>query len=139
MVVHAKLRKAPNRVKNATIHDYELEVYEVHKVTSLTENVPFTVYDAENINRDKEDVEDEEDIEDASLLSDETPKSPESGTPRASQDVSRISTDKLTSRIKPLLDDTPKSPDSGTPRASQEVSRISTDKLTSRSKQSPSS
>jgi hypothetical protein len=98
VVVHAKLRKAPKRVKNATIHDHELEVYEVHKVTNLTENVPFTVYDAENISRDKEDVDDDDDTEDASLLSDEGAKSPDSNRSRASQDVSRISIDKITGR-----------------------------------------
>ncbi|KAH6680662.1 aspartyl-tRNA synthetase-like protein [Halenospora varia] len=91
VVVHAKLRKAHKRVKNATVHDHELEVYEVHKVGDLTENVPFTVYDAENINRDREDV-DEEEVEDSALMSDETPPD---GTPRQSQDVSRVSIEKL--------------------------------------------
>src|SRR5271168_1777406 len=89
VVVHAKLRKAPKRVNNASIHDYELEVYEIHKVTSLTENVPFTVYDAENISRDREDIEDDED--ENATLSDETPRD----TPRTSQDTSRVSPDKL--------------------------------------------
>jgi hypothetical protein len=65
VVVHGKLRKAPNRVKNATIHDYEIDVYEVHKVSDVTESVPFTVYDAENINRDNVD-ELEEEADDAS-------------------------------------------------------------------------
>lgn len=89
VVVHGKLRKAPKPVKNATIHDYELEVYEVHKLATLTENVPFTVYDAENINREKEDVED--DVDDAE---EETP----TDTPRQSLDFVRLSTDKLLSR-----------------------------------------
>ena len=61
VVVIARVRKAPKRVKNATVHEYELEVWEVHKVVDLTENVPFTVYDAENINRDREEVDDEDD------------------------------------------------------------------------------
>ncbi|KAF4616183.1 hypothetical protein G7Y89_g15224 [Cudoniella acicularis] len=91
VVVYAKLRKSQKRVKNATVHDYELEVYEVHKVGDLTENVPFTVYDAENINRDKEDVDDEDD--ENSLLSDESPKP--NRPPRQSQDFSRISLDKV--------------------------------------------
>jgi hypothetical protein len=102
VVVYAMLRKAPKRVKNATIHDYELEVYEIHKVGDLTENVPFTVYDAENINRDKEEI-DEEEIEDSSLISDaNTPsgaKSPSddlSKPSRTSTDLSRFSLDKLT-------------------------------------------
>lgn len=122
VVVIAKVRKAPKRVKNATIHDQELEVYEVHKVSDLTENVPFTVYDAENINRDKEEADDDE--EDGSLSSffpstNDTPKKgtprdspPKGGTPRASTDLSRLSVDnknristdrfadKLTSRSK---------------------------------------
>ena len=104
VVVYALLRKAAKRVMNATIHDYELEVYEIHKVGDLTENVPFTVYDAENINRDKEDVDDEE-LEDSSLTSGTgTPdgsKSPVEGKfPRISTDLSRFSVDKLTSRSK---------------------------------------
>jgi hypothetical protein len=105
VVVYALLRKAAKRVKNATIHDHELEVYEIHKVGDLTENVPFTVYNAENINRDKEDVDDEE-LEDSSLLSGiDTPadgsKSPIEGkSPRISTDLSRFSIDKLTSRSK---------------------------------------
>jgi hypothetical protein len=90
VVVYALLRKAPKRVKNATIHDYELEVYEVHKVGDLTENVPFTVYDAENINRDKEDVEDED--SDEALYPEgtprDTPKDTPTDTPRASRAVS---------------------------------------------------
>lgn len=94
VVVHGKLKKAPKPVKNATIHDYELEVYEVHKVGNLTESVPFTVYDAENINRDKDDGEDE--VDDAE---EETP----ADTPRQSGEWSRFSTDKLLSRSKCLL------------------------------------
>jgi hypothetical protein len=102
VIVHAKLRKAPQRVKNATIHDYELEVYEIHKVISLAENVPFSVYDAENINRDKEDADEGDDAgEDASIS---TPMSPldseevslKSGDPpRRSTDMSRVSQDLL--------------------------------------------
>ncbi|TVY55656.1 Aspartate--tRNA ligase, cytoplasmic [Lachnellula cervina] len=102
VVAYALLRKAPHRIKNATIHDYELEVYEIHKVGDLTENVPFTVYDAENINRDTEDVDDEE-LEDSSILSGtDTPdgsKSPVDGKPsRISTDLSKFSIDKLRSR-----------------------------------------
>jgi len=104
VVVYALLRKAPHRIKNATIHDYELEVYEIHKVTELTENVPFTVYDAENINRDTEDV-DEEDVEDSSILSGtgtpEGSKSPVEGKfARVSTDLSKFSIDKLRNRSK---------------------------------------
>lgn len=104
VVVYGLLRKAAKRVKNATVHDYEVEVYEIHKVGDLTEHVPFTVYDAENINREKEDVDDEG-LEESSLLSDtNTPdgaKSPAEGKPsRTSTDLSRFSIDKLTSRSK---------------------------------------
>jgi len=85
VVVHAKLRKALKPVKNATIHDYELDLYEVHKVSGLVENVPFTVYDAENINRDKEDLADEE----ADDTEDTPPDSTEANTPRDSGEWSR--------------------------------------------------
>lgn len=89
VVVHAKLRKAPQRIKNATVHDYELEVYEVHKVVSLAENVPFSVYDAENINRDKEDADEGDDAgEEIS-----SPISPLDSESLSSQDLSRRSTD----------------------------------------------
>jgi len=94
VVVHGKLRKAPKPVKNATIHDYELDVYEVHKLANLTESVPFTVYDAENINRDKDDADDG--IDDAE---EETP----TDTPRQSEEWSRHSSDKLMSRSKNVL------------------------------------
>jgi ergosteryl-3beta-O-L-aspartate synthase len=105
VVVIARVRKAPKRVKNATVHDYELEVWEVHKVTELTENVPFTVYDAENINRDREDIDDDEDDDssmsglypsNADTPAEGTPKvggSPKTGTPRGSTDLSRVSLD----------------------------------------------
>jgi aspartyl-tRNA synthetase len=97
VVVIAKVRKAPKRVKNATIHNHELEVYEVHKVGNLTENVPFTVYDAENINRDREDIEDEDDEGSLSSLypsnADTPGDSPRGETPRVSADVSRFSLD----------------------------------------------
>jgi hypothetical protein len=103
VVVIARVRKAPKRVKNATVHDHELEVWEVHRVGELTENVPFTVYDAENINRDKEDVEDEDDESSLTNLfpsngdtpTESTPKvgTPKVGTPRTSTDLSRFSLD----------------------------------------------
>lgn len=53
--VLGKVRKSPTRVRNATIHSYELEVYKVHKLVNLTERVPFTVYDAEKTNRPMDD------------------------------------------------------------------------------------
>jgi hypothetical protein len=89
VVVHGKLRRAPKRVKNATIHDYEIKVYELHKVSNLTENVPFTVYDAENINRDKEDVA-EDQVDDAE--ENNTPiVTPGTASPQSSTDVLRLS------------------------------------------------
>ena len=95
VVVRAKLRKAHQRVKNATVHDYELEVYEVHKVVNLAENVPFSVYDAENINRDKEEADEGDDTgEDSSVM---TPRESEDisvrfqDVPRRSADISRLS------------------------------------------------
>lgn len=109
VAVNAKLRKAPKRVKNATIHDFELEVYEVHKIGDLSEHVPFTVYDAENINRDREDNDDEDEEGSISSLypSDGSPKDSPKGTPRQSTDLSRVSVDqsrksedKLASRSK---------------------------------------
>jgi len=98
VVVIAKVKKAPKRVKNATIHEHELEVYEVHKVGNLTENVPFTVYDAENINRDKEEVEDGDEDDSLYPSNGDTPResgknSPKVGTPRTSTDLSRFSVD----------------------------------------------
>lgn len=89
VVVHAKLRKAPKRVKNATIHEHELEVYEVHKVGDLTENVPFTVYDAENINRDRIDDEDDDEDEGSLFPGSSDVNTPVEGTPRGSQELLR--------------------------------------------------
>ncbi|RKF61771.1 Aspartate--tRNA ligase, cytoplasmic [Erysiphe neolycopersici] len=69
VLVRAKLREAPNRVINVTIHNYEFEVFEIHKIGNLSENVPFSVYDVENACRDREnDEKDEKDDEDDSLI-----------------------------------------------------------------------
>lgn len=62
VLARAKLREAPNRVINVTIHNYEFEVYEVHNIGELLENVPFTVYDAENICRVKENNEEDDSL-----------------------------------------------------------------------------
>ena len=117
VVVTARVRKALQTVKNATIHDQELDVLEIHRVTQLSEHVPFTVYDAENINRDKEDPEDDDiGADDASHHTAESaplspaPISPTSATPNGT------------------------TPQFGSPRASTELGRISVDKLASRSK-----
>lgn len=99
VVVHGKLRKAPQRIKNATVHDYELEIYEIHKVVDLAENVPFSVYDAENINREREDIDEGDDAGEES-----TPMSPADSEeislrsqelPRRSTDIARVSQDLL--------------------------------------------
>lgn len=122
VVVHAKVRKALQHVKNATIHDYELEVYEVHRVAEPSEHVPFTVYDAENINRNKEDKADydsgdDTDDDDGSIASasselrsptaTDTPSgivSPTTGkslrSPRPSTDIAGVTADKFTGRRK---------------------------------------
>ncbi|KAH8805694.1 aspartyl-tRNA synthetase-like protein [Xylogone sp. PMI_703] len=69
VIVTGRVRKAVQRVKNATIHDYELDVFEVHRTARLTENVPFSVYDAENINRDKEESDEEGDDDTSEAVS----------------------------------------------------------------------
>jgi ergosteryl-3beta-O-L-aspartate synthase len=61
VLVKAKLRRPPQEVKNATIHEAEFEILEMHLISTLTEHVPFTVYDAENSNRLEE--EDETEVE----------------------------------------------------------------------------
>lgn len=100
VVCHARVRKSQKRVKNATIHDWELDVLEIHKVGDLTENVPFTVYDAENINRDKEDADDDEEDDSQDPTRSITPPSRMStDLSRKSQDVSRSSFDKLTDKL----------------------------------------
>ena len=88
VLVSAKLRKAAQRVKNATIHNYEMDVYEVHKISTLTEHVPFGVYDAENIHRENEDMEDEDGIDDSAVISE---TSSGQDTPRESKDLGRRS------------------------------------------------
>lgn len=101
VAVQGKLRKSVKRVKNAAVHDYEIEVHEVHKIGDLSEHVPFTVYDAENINRDTEDKEEDDDGESVSSLfpSDGDSQLPSTrgtsprGTPRHSGELARHSVD----------------------------------------------
>lgn len=50
VLVTGKLRRPPQEVKGATIHNAELDVLEIHVVSKLTQHVPFTPYDAENVN-----------------------------------------------------------------------------------------
>jgi aspartyl/asparaginyl-tRNA synthetase len=61
VLVKGKVRRPPEPVQSATIHDAEIVVQEIHLVSQLSEHVPFSVYDAENIGRfsKKEDEEEE--------------------------------------------------------------------------------
>lgn len=49
VLVTGMIRKPPQEVKHASIHNAEIQIHEIHLLSHLTENVPFTVYDAENI------------------------------------------------------------------------------------------
>jgi aspartyl/asparaginyl-tRNA synthetase len=51
VLVKGKIRKSPHKIQNATIHDAEISIREIHLISKLEENVPFTVYDAENIGK----------------------------------------------------------------------------------------
>lgn len=60
VLVKGNVRRPPTEVKAPTIHDAEIAVEEIHVISTVTENVPFTVYDAENIlelDSDDEDTE----------------------------------------------------------------------------------
>ena len=50
-------------MKNATIHDAELDILEIHLVSTLTEHAPFTVYDADNKDKIENRHESESDSE----------------------------------------------------------------------------
>jgi ergosteryl-3beta-O-L-aspartate synthase len=69
VLVKAKLRRPPQEVKNATIHDAEFEIMEIHLLSTLAAHVPFTVYDVENSNRLEE--EDRSESETSSSKDDE--------------------------------------------------------------------
>lgn len=51
VLVKGKVRRPPEPVQTAAIHDAEISVQEIHLVSQLSEHVPFSVYDAENIGR----------------------------------------------------------------------------------------
>ncbi|KFX93200.1 hypothetical protein O988_06936, partial [Pseudogymnoascus sp. VKM F-3808] len=51
VLVKGIIRSPPRPVQTATIHDAEIMVLEIHLISQLSENVPFTVYDAENIGK----------------------------------------------------------------------------------------
>jgi ergosteryl-3beta-O-L-aspartate synthase len=63
VLVTAKIRRPFQTVKNATIHDAEFEILEIHLVSTLTEHVPFTVYDVDNKNKIEDRRESESDSE----------------------------------------------------------------------------
>lgn len=59
VLVKGKVRSPPETIHTATIHDAEIQVQEIHLISQLSEHVPFSVYEAENIGkfRLKEDEE----------------------------------------------------------------------------------
>jgi aspartyl-tRNA synthetase len=69
VLVKGKITQPPQPVQNATIHNAEIQVQEIHLLSQLTEHVPFTVYDAENIHkmalkdREEHDSSDDDDQE----------------------------------------------------------------------------
>lgn len=128
VIVTAKVRKALQKVKNATIHDQELDILEVHRVGKLTEHVPFTVYDAENINRDREDPEDD-DVGDADPATAAASRSP---TMPMSPELPPAGI--VTDPASPVVDSpSTLTPKVGSPRISVELNNLSMDKLGSRS------
>jgi aspartyl/asparaginyl-tRNA synthetase len=78
VLVRGKVRQPLQTVKNTVIHDAEIDILEIHLVSHLTENVPFTVYDAENITKNQSRGED---LEEATPHDDgaQSPISPTSG------------------------------------------------------------
>lgn len=63
VLVKGRVQRPPQPIKTASIHDAEVVVHEIHLISHLTENVPFTVYDAENILHLKTTDEDSSDEE----------------------------------------------------------------------------
>lgn len=63
VLVTGRVQRPPQDVKTTTIHNAEIVVHEIHLISQLTENVPFTVYDAENILHLKSDDDDSSDEE----------------------------------------------------------------------------
>ncbi|KFY16359.1 hypothetical protein V492_01401 [Pseudogymnoascus sp. VKM F-4246] len=51
VLVKGKVRSPPETVHSATIHDAEIQVQEIHLISQLSEHVPFSVYEAENIGK----------------------------------------------------------------------------------------
>lgn len=67
VLVKGKVRSPPEPVHTATIHDAEIQVQEIHLISQLSEHVPFSVYEAENIGKfslkEEEEVSGESDEE----------------------------------------------------------------------------
>jgi aspartyl-tRNA synthetase len=63
VLVKAKLKRPPQEIKNAIVHDAEFQILEMHLISALTEHVPFTVYGAENMNKLEDKDESETEIE----------------------------------------------------------------------------
>lgn len=51
VLVKGKIRNPPEAVHTATIHDAEIQVQEIHLISQLSQHVPFSVYEAENIGK----------------------------------------------------------------------------------------
>lgn len=51
VLVKGRIRSPPESIHSATIHDAEIQVQEIHLISQLSENVPFSVYEAENIGK----------------------------------------------------------------------------------------
>ncbi|KFY27476.1 hypothetical protein V493_03460 [Pseudogymnoascus sp. VKM F-4281 (FW-2241)] len=51
VLVKGKIRSPPEPVHSTTIHDAEIQVHELHLISQLSEHVPFSVYEAENIEK----------------------------------------------------------------------------------------
>lgn len=51
VLVKGKVRSPPEAVHTATIHNAEIQVQEIHLISQLSQHVPFSVYEAENIGK----------------------------------------------------------------------------------------
>lgn len=51
VLVKGKIRNPPEAVHTATIHDAEIQVQEIHLISQLSQHVPFSVYEAENVGK----------------------------------------------------------------------------------------
>lgn len=85
VLVKGMIRRPLQTVKNCTIHDAEIEILEIHLISHLTENVPFTVYDAENITKTQTRGED---VDEETPAESREPRSPVSGHDSSSKEGS---------------------------------------------------